>query len=445
MHPLAPAVPTRSSSRLKDLIDNKDKKDEKKSGGGTSLAHAGSAPEAGGLDLKSKAVSTSPAPAASRLIPLRSALATRAAQFRVSHFGGPGALSGSDLETEGLKEMRRLCGDLPSADAAVLSALLDALAGGSSGISVFELLGSGAVCSLLGFLEGGDLRSAGDGWERALLKRLTMFATAALPPGSGVSPPLTALVQKLQAALSSLETFHVYAARFGAGPGASGSSLRGAGGHPFGALASRFGGSRGGMYSGSGSGLGGSAGGSSLNGGLAMLAQPLKLRLCRHSAERQLRDYNTNVVMIEPLASMKAIEDFLHPRVHRSAESPDAAAAAAAAAAASKVAASKAAAIAEGAAKAAAAATAAAEAFRAETARKSSEVAAAAASSKAQPIPDGGANRRMTRAQSAAASGSVKASGAGVAEEPSGIGGRKKRRPAKDLPGSEEDEVRPLA
>ena len=64
----------------------------------------------------------------------------------------------------------------------------------------------------------------------------------------------------------------------------------------------------------------------SLSAGLAALAQPFKLRLSRAPHERQLRDYSSNVVLIEPLATMAAVEDFLWPRVYRS-EAPAAAAA----------------------------------------------------------------------------------------------------------------------
>ena len=56
----------------------------------------------------------------------------------------------------------------------------------------------------------------------------------------------------------------------------------------------------------------------SLSSGLAALAQPLKLRLARSLHERALRDYASNVVLIEPLATLAAVEEFLHPRIKRS-------------------------------------------------------------------------------------------------------------------------------
>ena len=54
--------------------------------------------------------------------------------------------------------------------------------------------------------------------------------------------------------------------------------------------------------------------GSSLAQGLSALTQPLKLRLQRNAGETTLRDYSSNVVLIEPLATMTAVEDFLFPR-----------------------------------------------------------------------------------------------------------------------------------
>ena len=56
--------------------------------------------------------------------------------------------------------------------------------------------------------------------------------------------------------------------------------------------------------------------------GLAALTQPFKLRLARAEHEKQLKDYSHNVVLIEPLASMTAVEDFLWSKVYRSSASP---------------------------------------------------------------------------------------------------------------------------
>jgi E3 ubiquitin-protein ligase TRIP12 len=61
-----------------------------------------------------------------------------------------------------------------------------------------------------------------------------------------------------------------------------------------------------------------SSGGARLSSGLSALSQPFKLRLCRAQGEKALRDYSSNVVLIDPLASLAAVEEFLWPRVQRS-------------------------------------------------------------------------------------------------------------------------------
>ena len=71
-------------------------------------------------------------------------------------------------------------------DPAAVPALLDTLAGtGNASVSTFELLSSGAVASLRGYLQGADL---GDGPDRAnrLLQRLGDFAGGCDGCGGGV-------------------------------------------------------------------------------------------------------------------------------------------------------------------------------------------------------------------------------------------------------------------
>ncbi|KAK9798991.1 hypothetical protein WJX73_009807 [Symbiochloris irregularis] len=76
----------------------------------------------------------------------------------------------------------------------------------------------------------------------------------------------------------------------------------------------------GGLGGGSGlSVLGPASDASALTFGLAALSQPFQLRLARAAHERQLGDYGCNTVLIEPLATMFAVEDFLWPRVYRKA------------------------------------------------------------------------------------------------------------------------------
>ncbi len=57
--------------------------------------------------------------------------------------------------------------------------------------------------------------------------------------------------------------------------------------------------------------------GSAFSSGLAALTHPVKLRLSRAAGvdAADLRDYSANVVLIEPLATMTAVEDFLAPRI----------------------------------------------------------------------------------------------------------------------------------
>eukprot|EP00177_Eucheuma_denticulatum_P001960 GFKZ01003506.1.p1 GENE.GFKZ01003506.1~~GFKZ01003506.1.p1 ORF type:complete len:2027 (-),score=174.89 GFKZ01003506.1:214-6294(-) len=56
-----------------------------------------------------------------------------------------------------------------------------------------------------------------------------------------------------------------------------------------------------------------------VSSGLRQLAQPLKLRLRKSSEEKRttLRDYSHQVVLIEPLATLGSVQDFLWPKVAR--------------------------------------------------------------------------------------------------------------------------------
>ncbi|KAK6120885.1 hypothetical protein DH2020_045371 [Rehmannia glutinosa] len=113
------------------------------------------------------------------------------------------------------------------------------------------------------------------------IRRYRSFVSVALPSSvdEGTLVPMSLVVQKLQNALSSLERFPVMLSH-----------------------ASRSSG----------------AGNARLSSGLSALSQPLKLRLCRAQGEKSLRDYSSNVVLIDPLASLAAVEEFLWPRVQRS-------------------------------------------------------------------------------------------------------------------------------
>ncbi|CAE6150479.1 unnamed protein product [Arabidopsis arenosa] len=167
----------------------------------------------------------------------------------------------------------------------VISEILGELSKGD-GVSTFEFIGSGVVAALLNYFSCGyfskekiselnlpKLRQEG-------LRRFKAFLEVALPfdGNEGKVPPMTVLIQKLQNALSSLERFPVVLS------------------HPSRSL----------------------SGSARLSSGLSALAHPLKLRLCRAPGEKTLRDYSSNIVLIDPLASIAAVEEFLWPRVQRS-------------------------------------------------------------------------------------------------------------------------------
>ncbi|CAH8338587.1 unnamed protein product [Eruca vesicaria subsp. sativa] len=167
----------------------------------------------------------------------------------------------------------------------IISEILGELSKGD-GVSTFEFIGSGVVAALLNYFSYGyfskekisefdlpKLRQDG-------LRRFKAFLEVALPSdgSEGKIPPMTVLIQKLQDALSSLERFPVVLS------------------HPSRSL----------------------SGSARLSSGLSALAQPLKLRLCRAPGEKALRDYSSNIVLIDPLASLAAVEEFLWPRVQRS-------------------------------------------------------------------------------------------------------------------------------
>ncbi|GMI73373.1 KAKTUS, UBIQUITIN-PROTEIN LIGASE 3 [Hibiscus trionum] len=167
----------------------------------------------------------------------------------------------------------------------VISEMLAELSKGD-GVSTFEFIGSGVVAALLNYFSCGYFSQERISdvilpkLRHQALKRFKLFISVALPSrvDAGSVAPMTVLVQKLQNALSSLERFPV-------------------------------------VLSHSSRSSGGSA---RLSSGLGALSQPFKLRLCRASGEKSLRDYSSNIVLIDPLASLAAVEEFLWPRVQRS-------------------------------------------------------------------------------------------------------------------------------
>ncbi|KAK4284851.1 hypothetical protein QN277_001629 [Acacia crassicarpa] len=166
----------------------------------------------------------------------------------------------------------------------VISDMLKEL-GKGDGVSTFEFIGSGVVAALLNYFSCGHFSKDQISetnlprLRQQALKRFKSFVAVALPSSTneGAMIAMTVLVQKLQNALSSLERFPVVLSH-----------------------SSRS-----------------SSGSARLSSGLSALSHPFKLRLCRAQGEKTLRDYSSNVVLIDPLASLAAIEEFLWPRIQR--------------------------------------------------------------------------------------------------------------------------------
>ncbi|KAA8546106.1 hypothetical protein F0562_020443 [Nyssa sinensis] len=167
----------------------------------------------------------------------------------------------------------------------VISEMLAELSKGD-GVSTFEFIGSGVVAALLNYFSCGyfskERISAPNlpKLRQQAIRRYNSFVAVALPSSieEGSVAPMSVLVQKLQNALSSLERFPVVLSHTSRSP----------------------------------------SGNARLSSGLSALSQPFKLRLCRAQGEKSLRDYSSNVVLIDPLASLAAVEDFLWSRVQRS-------------------------------------------------------------------------------------------------------------------------------
>ncbi|XP_020214843.1 E3 ubiquitin-protein ligase UPL3 [Cajanus cajan] len=158
--------------------------------------------------------------------------------------------------------------------------------GKGDGVSTFEFIGSGVVAALLNYFSCGYFSKDRPSethlpkLRQQALTRFKLFIAVALPSSTeyGTVTPMSVLVQKLQNALSSLERFPVVLSH-----------------------SSRS-----------------SSGSARLSSGLSALSQPFKLRLCRAQGDKSLRDYSSNVVLVDPLASLAAIEEFLWPRIQRS-------------------------------------------------------------------------------------------------------------------------------
>lgn len=283
-------------------------------GGSSRRKSMGNMDEEAGLSTSAPAAAMVSPPTTEPLRTIRSGLRAsaiaHAKKIRETHFPGDAGTADEGV-TESLRKLKNLCGQLKgenvvveakgkgkgmakAAGCAVLSEeqlmtvvreLLVELSAGD-GVSTFEFVGSGVVGSLIHYFSCGNTSKENvedsDLREQAV-RRLKQFIEVALPKESADGEaPLTLLVRKLQNALASLERFPVVLSH-----------------------APRS-----------------SSGSASMGAGLSALSQPFKLRLCRASGEKMLRDYSTNIVLIEPLATLVAVEDFLWPRVKRHEVSP---------------------------------------------------------------------------------------------------------------------------
>jgi len=304
--PAAAATTTRASSRLRS---RRGTDDSQPGSAGGAAAGPPPPPSPGGL---------------------RSAAAARAALLLASAFPGAagdgvGGGGGTGLDTAGAAALREAVAALDGAggDAgaarAAFAHLLALTAGGGPGgrVSTHELLASGAVPALRSFLQGADLATA-PGGAAALTARLAAVLDAGRAALAGqqqqvqaaapAEPALGPLVRALLDALVATERFPVSLGGGGGGGGSAAAAGPSAGLGGGGGGSGRFGG---------GGPSGSTAPPGSLSAGLAALAQPLKLRLVREDgrAGAGLRDIGAAVVLVEPLATLAAVEDFLWPRV----------------------------------------------------------------------------------------------------------------------------------
>ncbi|CAM6105259.1 unnamed protein product [Calypogeia fissa] len=238
---------------------------------------------------------------------LRATAIGAAKHFKETYFSGDSSLADAGA-TESLRKLKTLCAKLNGEGAvegkgkgkgkakitgttslsedelaALMSEILAEL-GGEEGVSTFEFVGSGIVTSLLNYFAVGSAprdKLADPNLvnvRQDALKRFKQFVELSLPlSANGKNAALTMLVRKLQNALSSLERFPVVLSH----------TPRSNSGAP------------------------------SIAAGLSALTQPFKLRLSRASNEKVLRDYSSKIVLIEPLATLVAVEDFLWARVKR--------------------------------------------------------------------------------------------------------------------------------
>jgi len=245
----------------------------------------------------------SPLPSGDETIPiiktdLRSTICAHAKQFKDTYFPANSRMVDGGM-TESLCNLKSLCMKLsnelegkdkegslvPADDEQLLVILAEILAEfvKGDGVSTFEFVESGVIASLLNYFSCGALskQNMTDAESTRVfhqaLKRFKLFTRLALPVNAedDKETPLTILIHKLQDALSSSERFPVILSHA--------RRLRG--------------------------------GNVNILAGLSALSQPVKLRFCRAEGETSLQDYSSNMILIDSLANLAAVEEFLWPRI----------------------------------------------------------------------------------------------------------------------------------
>eukprot|EP00892_Ulva_mutabilis_P001731 jgi/Ulvmu1/11559/UM079_0002.1 len=191
----------------------------------------------------------------------------------------------SRVETEGLATLRQLCDRLQGSNSlAAFEELLQILVDPSR-ISAFELHASGALPTLIRFLSGDGL-----GTDSQRISRLQAVLTLLMArPGNMHRPAVTYVARKLTSVLEALDEFDLKvnpAPRFVASAFSRGRSV---------SLANM----------------------SAHQQSLYALTQPVKLTL-RSAPGSKLRDCTSSTVLVEPLARLTAVEDFVRGRIRPS-------------------------------------------------------------------------------------------------------------------------------
>lgn len=223
-------------------------------------------------------------------------------------------------QTQGTRVLETIKARFPARDA-LMDLFAALLASGDDAITTFELLSSGVLFALRDYLTGADLlpcerNSATEEDEKKeenavhvldrFIHLVSAAATCTLDAQSGSSSlSVSRFVMRLQEAFTATEKFQVLVTDVSI---------------PFSRplFTSLYFGGRGLGAGHSIDRLGTSSGiGSNMSRGLSALSTPIKVRLARAPGVTSLRDYSSNVVLIEPLATLTQVEDFLWNRIQR--------------------------------------------------------------------------------------------------------------------------------